>query len=449
MRHYLPNTEEDLHRMLETIGVQRIEDLFASIPEKLRLTESLRLPPSLSEPELISYMKRVAKKNGPLSSYTSFLGGGAYHHYIPAIVPSLLSRSEFLTCYTPYQPELSQGTLQSIFEYQTLICQLTGMEVSNASLYEGATALVEAVLMSHRINRRPRVLISEAVHPEYRMVLKTYCKNIGIELTTIPFDQTGLTDKGECGNLIDHQTSALVVQYPNFFGRIEPLEALAPMARSAGSLLMVVVTEPISLGLLKPPGELGADIVIGEGQSFGNPLNYGGPYLGFIATRSLYQRNLPGRLVGQTKDSQGRRGFVLTLATREQHIRREKATSNICTNEALCALAATIYLCALGKKGLREVAHQNLQKAAYAKDLLSGLKRCRVKFEGATFNEFVLQLETPPEEVNRALLQERIIGGLPLKRWYPELSDCLLTCVTEVVPKRKIDRLAAKLEELL
>jgi len=281
------------------------------------------------------------------------------------------------------------------------------------------------------------------------MVLQTYCKNIGIELTTIPFDQTGLTDKKECESLIEQQTSVVVVQYPNFFGRIEPLNELAPIARSAGSLLLVVVTEPISLGLLKPPGELDADIVVGEGQSFGNPLNYGGPYLGFIATRSIYQRNLPGRLVGQTKDSQGRRGFVLTLATREQHIRREKATSNICTNEALCALAAAIYLCALGRKGLRELAYHNLQKAAYAKELLSGLKGCRGKFESPTFNEFVLQLDTPPEEVNRALLRERIIGGLPLKRWYPQLSDCLLMCVTEVVPKREIDRLAVKLEELL
>ncbi len=449
MRHYLPNTEEDLHRMLEAIGIQSIEDLFTSVPEELRLTENLKLPPPLSEPELVAYMRRVAKKNGPLSTYTSFLGGGAYHHYIPAIVSSLLSRSEFLTCYTPYQPELSQGTLQSIFEYQTLICQLTGMEVSNASLYEGATALAEGVLMSHRINHRPRVLISEAVHPEYRMVLHTYCKNIGIELTTIPFDQSGSTHQGECKRLIDQQTSVLVVQYPNFFGRIEPLEEFAPITRSAGSLLLVAVAEPISLGLLKPPGELGADIMVGEGQSFGNPLNYGGPYLGFIATRSIYQRNLPGRLVGQTKDSQGRRGFVMTLATREQHIRREKATSNICTNEALCALAATIYLCALGKKGLREVAYQNLQKAAYAKELLSGLKGCRCKFDGSTFNEFVLQLDSPPEEVNRALLKKRIIGGLPLKRWYPQLSDCLLMCVTEAVPKGESDRLSAELEELL
>ena len=449
MKHYLPNTKADLHRMLETIGVENIEDLFASVPEELRLSESLKLPPLLSEPELLAYMERLAKKNGPLSTFTSFLGGGAYHHYIPAIVPSLLSRSEFLTCYTPYQPELSQGTLQSIFEYQTLICQLTGMEVSNASLYEGATALAEGVIMSNRINRRPRVLISDTIHPEHIMVLQTYCRNIGIELTTIPFDRTGVTDQWECTNLIDQQTSALVVQYPNFFGRIEPLEELASIARAAGSLLVVVVTEPISLGLLKPPGELGADIVVGEGQSFGNPLNYGGPYLGFMATRSSYQRMLPGRLVGQTTDSQGRRGFVLTLATREQHIRREKATSNICTNEALCALAAAIYLCALGKNGLREVAEQNLQKAAYARELLSGLKGCRSKFEGPTFNEFVLQLDTPPEELNRALLKERIIGGLPLKRWYSRLSDCLLMCVTEMVPKAEIDRLSAKLEELL
>jgi glycine dehydrogenase subunit 1 len=351
-------------------------------------------------------------------------------------------RSEFYTAYTPYQPELSQGTLQAIYEYQTLICQLTGMEVANASMYDGSSGLAEAILMAHRINGRREVVMPLAVHPEYRAVCRTYVRKLGLHLHEVPYTDHGATDRKQVKAALSDRTSAVVIQSPNFFGVLESLDELAEAAHSAGALLIVAVAEPVSFGIVRSPGEYGADIVAGEGQAFGNHLNFGGPYLGFFASKEAYVRSMPGRLVGQTTDKAGRPGYVLTLSTREQHIRREKATSNICTNEGLCALAATVHLSLLGRAGLRELALLNLRKAAYAKEALSTLRTCELRFAGPTFNEFVVRVKgRTPAQMNRALLAKRIIGGLELGRFYPELSDCLLICVTEQNSREEIDAL--------
>lgn len=354
--------------MLLAIRARCVDDLFRTIPEELRLKKPLNLPTGLSEQELVAEMKKLGAKNSTVDDHISFMGAGAYNHYIPSIVNHTLLRSEFYTSYTPYQPEISQGTLQAIFEYQTLICQLTGMDVANASMYEGSSATAEAVLMAGRINNRKKVVISSALHPEYREVVSTYLKTQQVRVGEIMHcTEAGMTLPEAVEKHIDEETSCLVIQHPNFFGSLEDLKALGELAHKNGAVFIVVITEPVSLGLLKSPGELGADILVGEGQSLGNSLSFGGPYLGFFATREKYMRQMPGRLVGKTTDKGGNRGFILTLSTREQHIRREKATSNICTNEGLCALAATVYMCILGKKGMMELARLNLSKAEYLK----------------------------------------------------------------------------------
>jgi glycine dehydrogenase subunit 1 len=394
---------------------------------------------------MVRHMRTLASRNADVEEYVAFLGAGAYHHFIPSIVPVLLSRGEFMTAYTPYQPEMAQGTLQAMYEYQTLICQLTDLEVANASLYDGASGLAEGVLMARRVTRRDGVLISEAVHPEYRAVLQTYLQNLGTRVHEVPVDETGQTPLARVNAGMSDQTACVVVQSPNFFGVIEDLTGFADTAHARGALLVQAVSEPVSLGLLKPPGAWGADIALGEGHAFGNPLSYGGPYLGFFATREQYVRQMPGRLSGETVDTEGRRGYVLTLSTREQHIRREKATSNICTNEGLCALAATIYLCTLGKVGLRQLAQLNLQRAAYARQQLAAIPGCRLPFSGPTFNEFVLETPKPAREIIARLIDQRIIAGVDLARFYPARPQALLVCVTEMNPREDIDRLCTAL----
>ena len=440
---YIPHTKEDVRRMLEAIGVEKIEDLFAIIPKELRLSKPLSLPKPFSEPDLIRHLEGL---QSPVLS--NFLGGGAYHHFIPAVISALVSRSEFYTTYTPYQPEISQGTLQAIFEFQTLMCQLTGMEVSNASMYDGASSLAEALLMAHRIIGRKKVLLSQAVHPEYRKVIQTYIDPDQQEIVLIPYQKgEGRTDERVLFDLLDGDVSAVVIQSPNFFGVIEDLHGIIDRIHQQGGLMIVGFSEAIAYGILKPPGELGADIVAGEGQSLGIPLSYGGPYLGIFATRNSFVRNMPGRLVGETIDLEGKRGFVLTLATREQHIRRERATSNICTNEGLCALMATIFLSCFGREGLRELAVMNLSKAEYAKRAVSQIKGCRPIFSSPTFNEFVLEIDGDPDKVLKGLRKEKILGGLPLARFYPELNHHLLITVTEMTTKEEIDRWAEALEK--
>lgn len=445
---YIPNTDIDCQKMLREIGVDRVEELWTDIPQDIRLREPLRLPPAMSEPELVAWMNRISRQGGNLEEYVSFLGAGAYRHYIPSVVRHLIGRSEFYTTYTPYQPEISQGTLQAAYEFQTLICQLTGMEVANTSMYDGASAAAEAALMAHRLTKRSRLLLSRAIHPEYRQVIRTYAHPLGIQIQEIPFAPEGATRLEDMEKELTGEDAALILQSPNFFGCIENLTGYADVAHRKGALFIVVVPEPISLGLLKPPGELNADIVVGEGQGLGNPLNFGGPYLGFFATRERYLRYLPGRLVGETVDRQGHRGYVLTLATREQHIRRDRATSNICTNQALCALAASIYLSTLGRRGLNELASLNLRKAYYAKDLLTRLDSISLKFSAPTFNEFVLSVSHEPRRILHHLLDRKIVGGLDLSNVYPELGPSLLWCVTEVQTKEEIDRLFEALQEI-
>jgi glycine dehydrogenase subunit 1 len=439
---YIPNTDADCRQMLDAIGVRSVADLFADIPAAVRLKRPLRIPPALSEADLAKAMGSLAAKNADVGRYSSFLGAGSYNHFSPAIIGHLISRGEFLTAYTPYQPEISQGTLQATYEYQTLICQLTGMEVSNASMYEGASATAEAILMAHRVTGRNEVVVARSVHPEYRQVTHTYTQQINLSFQEVPFTPVGTADLKKAKGLLGDKTACLVVQNPNFFGVVEDLTELAAAAHAVGALLVVAVPEPVSLGILKPPGACGADIVAGEGQALGVPMSYGGPYLGIFATQEKYIRQMPGRLVGATEDREGRTGYVLTLATREQHIRREKATSNICTSEALVALIATIYMETLGKNGLREVALQNLRKAAFAKERLARVRGSSLRFSGPTFNEFVLQVKRKPADLLRGLLRKQIIGGLDLSRFYPELKDCLLVCVTEQNSREEIDALA-------
>jgi len=442
---YIPHNEEDIRKMLDAIGVEKVEDLFQIIPKENRLSEPLNLPESLSEPDLILHMQGLQ-----VPMISSFLGAGAYHHFIPAVVSNLVSRSEFYTAYTPYQPEISQGTLQAIFEYQTLMCQLTGMEVSNASLYDGASSLAEAVLMAHRITRRKKILLSQAVHPEYRRVIQTYIDPDQQEILLIPYKKDeGRTDEKILFDLLKEDVSAVVIQSPNFFGVIEDLRPIGLKVHDLGGLMIVGFSEAIAYGILQPPGDLGADIVAGEGQSLGIPLSYGGPYLGILTTQERFVRNMPGRLVGETIDLEGKRGFVLTLATREQHIRRERATSNICTNEGLCALMVTVFLACLGKEGLKELAMMNLSKTEYTKKAVSQIRGCKLAFHSPTFNEFVLQIEKDPEKVLGKLKQKRILGGLPLAKFYPELDRHLLVTVTEMNKKGEIDRWAETLGKAL
>jgi len=442
---YIPHSEEDIGKMLEAIDLKRLEDLFQTVPQEYRLSKPLNLPEPLPEPDLLRYFRGLQ-----VPIMNSFLGAGAYHHFIPAVVSNLVSRSEFYTAYTPYQPEISQGTLQAIFEYQTLMCQLTGMEVSNASLYDGASSLAEAVIMAHRITKRKKVLLSQAIHPEYRRVIQTYIDPGQHEIVLIPYQkEKGQTDERILFDLLTEDVSALVMQSPNFFGVIEDLQPFGEKIHHLGGLMIVGFSEAVAYGILQPPGAMGADIVAGEGQSLGIPVSYGGPYLGIFTTLERFVRNMPGRLVGETIDLGGKRGFVLTLATREQHIRRERATSNICTNEGLCALMATVYLSCFGKDGLRELAMMNLSKSEYAKKVVSHIRGCQLAFASPTFNEFVLQIEKEPEEVLEKLKKEGILGGLSLARLYPELHHHLLVTVTEINRKEEIDRWAEALEKAL
>jgi len=448
---YIPHSDEDREAMLAAIGVRSTQELFEDVPERTRFPK-LDLPPALSEMEVRWELESLAGANLTTAECPCFLGAGAYHHFVPAVVDGVLSRGEFYTAYTPYQPEISQGTLQAIFEYQTMICALTGMEVSNASHYDGATATAEAVITAinvHRLKRR-KVVVSPFVHPEYRAVVRTYTQGMGL---TIVGDENGglagLTDlSAGLTDLLDDDTACLIVQYPDFLGRIEDLSDLAEAARAVGALF-VAVTDPIALGLLKPPGEFGADIVVGEGQGLGAGLNFGGPYLGFFATRKKYARKMAGRVVGQTVDAAGERGFVLTLSTREQHIRRERATSNICSNQGLVVLAAAVYMAALGKCGMRKVAELCYHRSHYAHQRIGEINGFSVVDDKPFFKEFVVRCPKPVKEINDYLLEEwSIIGGYDLGQDYAHLQDHMLLCVTEMNSREEIDTLVEALGEV-
>ena len=444
---YIPNSPDERAEMLQQLGVASIDNLFDSIPEDLRLRRNLNVPAAMSEIELLQAFDEMGARN-QAAGRVSFLGGGAYSHYVPTIVDHLISRSEFFTAYTPYQPEISQGTLQSIFEFQTLVCQLTGMDIANASMYDGSTAMAEAVLMAERVTKRSKVVASAAIHPQYLEVAHTYVQHAGIELRHAAFDpQTGQTPVSAF-DLIDDQTAAIVVQSPNFFGCIEDLAALSEKAHAKGALLIVAITEAMSLGLLRSPGASGADIVVAEGQSFGVPLSFGGPYVGLFAIRDQFARQIPGRLVGEAYDKHGRRGFVLTLATREQHIRREKATSNICTNEGLIALAATVYLETMGRRGVQEAARQCAQKAHYAARAITTVAGFSLPFSGPFFNEFVVRAPAEASPLLDKLAREKgIDGGIALARFDASRPHDFLVCVTETNTRAQIDALVAGLKD--
>lgn len=442
MARYIGNTTADREEMLKEIGLKHIDSLFTSIPESVRLKNKLKLPEAQSEMELVKNLKSLAKQNYNLSDFTCFLGGGAYDHYIPAVIDQLISRQEFYTAYTPYQPEISQGTLQVIFEYQSMICELTGMAVTNASMYDGATALTEAAIMACESTRRNQILIAKSVHPESREVLNTYAKFRNIKVVEIEFNN-GQIDVQDLESKINSNTAAVIVQTPNFFGVVEDVESFNEMIHKNKSLLIMSV-DPISLAILKSPGELGADIVVGEGQSLGNPLSFGGPYLGFMSVTEKLMRKMPGRIVGQTTDKNGKRGFVLTLQTREQHIRREKATSNICSNQALNALIATIYLTTMGKEGLKEVANLCLQKSHYTYNELLKTGKFSPIFTAPFFKEFMLKSEQSIDELNANLLENNIIGGCDAGKYYEELKNGYLIAVTEKRTKEEIDFMVGK-----
>ncbi|NLX96800.1 MAG: aminomethyl-transferring glycine dehydrogenase subunit GcvPA [Rhodopirellula sp.] len=440
---YIINTAEDRSAMLEAIAVDAIDDLFQMVPPQLRLQKPLDIPPAMGEMELTAHMEELARRNTSPHEAISFLGGGSYDHFIPALVDFVASRSEFYTAYTPYQAEASQGTLQAMFEYQTLVTQLTGLDVSNASLYDGGSAVAEAVVMAmESVRRSKRVVTAASVHPEYRRNLQTYLANLDTELVTVGTPDSHLSPEA-LERAVDDQTACVVVQHPNFFGCLEEVEALAEIAHRRGALFIVSV-DPISLGLLKRPGQYGADIAVAEGQGLGCPMAFGGPYLGILACRDQFVRRLPGRLVGQTTDRRGRRCWVLTLQTREQHIRREKATSNICTNQGLLALRASTYLAAMGPSGMRDVAQLCLQKAHYAIDQLTRGAALERRFDRPFFKEFVVRVrDGQVESLLEAARAAGFFAGVPLKNWYPELSDCVLVAVTEKRTKAQIDRLAA------
>jgi glycine dehydrogenase subunit 1 len=431
---YLPKSDSERREMLDAIGAESLEALFAHLPEAIRLRRPLDLAPGLSEYEIVQYFRDLAAQNA--NDCAGFLGAGAYRHFRPVLVDTVASRGEFLTSYTPYQAEISQGTLTTIFEFQTMICQLTGMDVANASMYDGSTAMAEAALMAVRATGRSRLLVARTVHPEYRVVLRTYSENQEMPVEEFAYDlDMGAMDTQDLQRKLDEGTAAVIVQSPNFFGIVEPVREAAEIAHRRGALLILVFTEAVSLGILRPPEQ--ADILAGELQSFAISPSYGGPYAGIIATREKFVRQMPGRLVGETVDTNGNRAFCLTLATREQHIRREKATSNICTNQALLALMASVFMTVYGKRGLRELAEQNLAKAHY----LAG--RLKPRFCGKFFNEFAARLEgKSPDAANRTLLRQKIIGGLPLGRFYPELADSVLLCATEMSRREEMDRVA-------
>jgi len=436
---YLPKSESDREAMLREIGAKSIDGLFATIPAEYRLKRDLDIPRACAESEIVEFFRQRAAESA--QGYATFLGAGAYSHYRPVVIDSLVSRGEFFTAYTPYQPEIAQGTLQSIFEFQTMICELTGMDVANASMYDGSTGAAEALMMAARVMGRHRSVVASGVHPEYREVITTYARYQGMPISTVGYLKNGRVDLEALDKAIDAETAGVLVQSPNFFGTIEDVAAISEVVHKKGALLIVSIAEAVSLGIVKPPTE--ADIVSMEAQSFGVPLGFGGPYCGVIATRDKLVRQMPGRLVGETRDRNGKRGFVLTLSTREQHIRREKATSNICTNQGLVALMCCIFMSVYGREGLKELAKQNLAKAHYAADEFKKAG-ATLLFEGAPrFNEFVVQTKTEPYTINDKLLAQHIIGGFPLKTFYPELGSASLWCCTETTTKASID-VAAK-----
>lgn len=445
MARYIGNTNDDRHQMLKEIGYEDINSFFKAIPDSVLLKENLNIPKALSEMELVKNLKSLSNKNFNTDDYACFLGAGAYDHYIPSAIDQLIMRQEFYTSYTPYQPEISQGTLQAIFEYQTMISELTGLPVSNASMYDGASALAEACVMSCEATRRNEILIASSVHPESRQVLKTYAKYRNIKVTEVEY-KNGQVDLDDLNAKINKDTAAVIVQNPNFFGIIEDVEAIAEITHKNKSLL-TVSADPISLSILKSPGQMGADIAVGEGQSLGNALNFGGPYLGFMAVTEKLMRKMPGRIVGQTTDKDGKRGFVLTLQTREQHIRRDKATSNICTNQALNALQATMYLTFMGKEGLKKVAKLCFNKSHYAYDELIKSGKFKPLFTAPFFKEFVVTSENSIDDLNEKLLESNIIGGYNIEKDYPDLKNGYLVAVTEKRTKEEIDALVRKVGE--
>ncbi len=440
---YIPHTEEDRQEMLATIGAKTIDELFREIPENLRVKGQLNIAPALDEARLYAHLVEIAAKNLDMTKVTCFLGAGIYDRYIPATVGAIISRGEFLTAYTPYQPELSQGYLQSIYEFQSMVAELYGMDLANASMYDGATAMAEAAILAHGVKGRTKVIVSEAVHPHYRQVLDTYCWSTSLEVVTIPAPG-GATDFSKTSD----EAACVIVQYPNFFGTIEDLAAARDAAEKAGAMF-IVVADPVACALLKPPGEYGADIVVGEGQPMGVAMGLGGPLVGLLATKQEHVRRIPGRIVGRTKDVNGKDGYVMTLRTREQDIRREKATSNICTNEALMALAATVYMEALGKNGMQKVAEGSVRNTQYAMKKLTEAG-AKLRFTGKVFGEFTLQLPgKDATQVRDTLLKDNILAGLPLGPYYPNLKDCLLVAVTEIRTKEQIDHFADSLKRAL
>jgi glycine cleavage system P protein (glycine dehydrogenase) subunit 1 len=437
---YLPKSDAERAAMLAEMGAQSMDDLFSVIPEEYRLRRDLDVPRQQAESEIIAFFKAAGQMNA--TDYASFLGAGAYRHYRPVVIDALAQRGEFLTSYTPYQAEITQGTLQAIFEFQTMIAELTGMDVANASMYDGSTGAAEAMLMAMRVTGRHKAVVARTVHPEYREVMATYLKHRELPASEVGYVmETGSVDLEALEAAVTDETACVLVQSPNFFGVIEDIPAIAEIAHKRGALLAVSIAEAVSLGVVRPPVE--ADIVSMEAQSFGVALSYGGPFCGVIAAKEQFLRQMPGRLVGETKDGDGNRGFVLTLSTREQHIRREKATSNICTNQALVALMATIFLTVYGKEGMRELAEQNLAKANYAAKTLSGVAGVKLLFDGAPrFHEFALQTEESPVQWSKRLMDEKIVGGVELTRWYPELENATLWCATETMPREVMDAAA-------
>lgn len=446
MHRYIPNTDFEAKAMLERIGVDSMDQLFRDVPDPLKLHRPLQLNPGLSEPEVMKRVMELGSKNLDVSDLTCFLGAGAYDHYVPAIIKHIAQRSEFLTAYTPYQPEISQGTLQVIFEYQTMICSLTGMEISNASLYDGPTASVEASIMAVDQTKRKTVLVSQTVDPEVRKVLKSYMRFRGVEIKEVSMTD-GVTNLEELKAALNGEVAALLVQSPNFLGIIENIPEMEPLVHGNKSML-IQYADPISLTILKKPGEMGVDIAVGEAQSLGNSLSFGGPYIGYIAATEKLLRKMPGRIVGQSVDVDGKRAFVLTMQAREQHIRRYKATSNICSNQNLNALVTSIYMVTMGKEGLREVAQQSTQKAHYAAEQITKTGKYRLAYQQPFFMEFAIASQKPVDRLNKDLLKEGILGGYDLAKAYPELENGMLLCVTEKRTKEEIDRLSGLLEVL-
>ena len=449
MNTYVPNTAADQQAMLSRLGVDSIEDLLQSVPQSVRLNRPLNLPPGASELELRRVLGKMAAKNSDLDRTPGFLGAGIYDHYIPAVVPHLVKRSEFYTSYTPYQPEVSQGILQAIYEFQTLMCQLTGLDIANASLYDGSTAVAEAAQLAIGPSGRGNVVISRTVDPQYRALAHTYAHARGYEIKEVGFDQqTGLTDPQALAAAIEKDTVAVIIQQPNFFGALEDVHAIEQITHKGKAMFVVAVSEPFSLGVLEAPGNYGADLAVGEGMALGNPVSYGGPGVGFFAAKNEYMRRMPGRLAGKTVDERGQTGYVLTLQTREQHIRRERATSNICTNQALVALAATVYLASVGKAGFQDAARQSLQKAHYAYNRISAIPGFQPAFSGAFFDEFAVRCPLPVRELNLGLIEQGFIGGYALHNAYPELEQTALFCVTETRTRDEIDQFADALAKV-